>query len=113
MLALGMSEPAAGVRPGGPRGAGQSAPGLLAVSPGEGRGSPAGCRPRALPEDGCLGRNAGRGGGEPEAPGGARCQRPALLEARYRCGFGRSSRFPPLCVQLPVMLYPASSFLCL
>lgn len=42
MRALGMSEPAAGVRPGGRRSAGQSAPGLLAVSPGKGTGEPGG-----------------------------------------------------------------------
>lgn len=49
-------------------------------------------------------------GGRREAPGGARCQHQARLQARYRCGFGRSSLSLP-CVQLPVMLSPASSFL--
>lgn len=93
-----------GVRPGGPRGAGQSAPGLLAVSPAP---SAAGGR--------CLGRNAGRGGVSrrrrlPAAGDSRRSPLSARLQARYRCGFGRSSRFPPLCVQLPVMLSPASSF---
>lgn len=80
-------------------------------APGEARGSPAGCRadvqgeaavavatsrPRWVPPSGDTRRSPVSA---PSAPG-----------AGYRCGFGRSSGFPPLCVQLPVMLSPLSRF---
>lgn len=94
-------------------------PGAAGCQPGKGTGKPGGmpapsaARGRVPGQKGGQGRWCpGDGGsGWPEAPGGACCQRPGRLQACYRCGFGRNSRFPPLCVQLPVMLCPASSFL--
>lgn len=98
-------------------GAGQSAPGLLLPARGKARGARREPSPERCPRTGAwaemragmpVSRRAP--GGRREAPGGARCQHQARLQARYRCGFGRSSLSLP-CVQLPVMLSPASSFL--
>lgn len=113
MRALGMSEPAAGVRPGGRRGSGQSAPGLLAASPGKARGNPAGCRPRALPADGCLGREAGRGGGVPEteAQGGRRLQAEPAVSAQGACRHATAAALAGALASLPLVCAAAGDAL--
>lgn len=103
MRALGMSEPAAGVRPGGPRGAGQSAPGLLAVSPGKGKGEPGGMPAPSTAGGRVPGQKGGRGGDVPEteAPGDRRLQAEPAVSAQRACRHATAAALAGALASLP------------
>lgn len=116
---LGMSEPACRseaerveAQSGAPRGAAgyRARGGTGAPAPGAAGGRVAGQKRGGRQRWRCPCHG---GSLRPEAAAGARCECPGRPQARYRCGFGSSSRFPPRGVQLPVMLSPVTSFLCL